>query len=342
MRLAVAGVVFGVLLVASAFGQYVISAHSGVVQAVDGKAYLNDKPVELKFGQFPSIQQDQEFRTEEGRAEILLTPGVFLRLGENSSIRIISNSLTDTRVEVLTGSAMVESDSIQKNDAKDNSVTLVYKGYNIHLQKHGLYRVDTDPAFVKVYDGEAIVNGDSGQLTLKSGKETGLGGMLMAENFDKKSADDLYLWSNQRSGYLAQASASSAMTLHNSGSYNSGFYSPWQWNPMFGLFTFVPNDGIAYSPFGLGFWSPYSVLGYYPIGGGYYRNGGSASRSGGPPYASSGSRGISPASPFGAARSYGGGGFSGFSGTRGGAVGGGMGGGMAGGGHAAGGGGHSR
>ena len=259
MRLPVASLAIGVLLCGSAFAQYVISAHSGVVQSVDGRAFLNDQQVEPKFGQFPDIKENQEFRTEEGRSEILLTPGVFLRMGENSSIRMISNKLTDTRVEVLTGSVMVECDSLLKNEAKDNAVALLYKGNSMLLVKHGLYRVDTNPARFQVYDGEAIVKADSGQLTLKSGKQTALDGVLMAESFDKKAADELYLWSSQRSSYLAKASASSAMGLRNSG----GGFSPWQWNPMFGLFTFVPYSGIAYSPFGFGFWSPYSVLNYY-------------------------------------------------------------------------------
>jgi hypothetical protein len=89
---------FGLFVSSSVFGQLVISAHSGVVQYVEGRAYLDGTPVELKFGHFPDIKQNQEFRTEEGRAEILLTPGVFLRLGENSAIRMVSNGLTDTRV----------------------------------------------------------------------------------------------------------------------------------------------------------------------------------------------------------------------------------------------------
>ena len=87
MRLTLA---IAVLARSSAFGQYMISAHSGVIQVVDGRAYLNDKAVAPKFGQFPDIKQDQVFRTAEGRAEVLLTPGVFLRMGENSSIRMVS------------------------------------------------------------------------------------------------------------------------------------------------------------------------------------------------------------------------------------------------------------
>jgi hypothetical protein len=259
MRLPVASLAIGVLLSGSAFAQYVISAHSGVVQSVDGSVFLNGQPVQQKFGQFPEIKENQEFRTEEGRAEILLTPGAFLRMGENSSIRMVSNKLTDTRVEVLSGSVMVECDEVQKNEAKDNVIMLLYKGNTMLLQKHGLYRVDADPSRFQVLEGEAIVKGESGQVTLKSGKQTGLNGVLMAENFDKKAADDLYLWSSQRSSYLAKASASSAMSLHNSG----GSYSPWQFNPMFGMFTYVPYGGIAYSPFGWGFWSPYSVLNSY-------------------------------------------------------------------------------
>jgi hypothetical protein len=277
MRLLAASLAIGVLLSGSAFAQYMISAHSGVVQSVDGRAYLEDQPVQPKFGQFPDIKENQKFRTEDGRAEILLTPGVFLRMGENSSIQMVSNKLTDTRVEVLSGSAMVECDDVQKNEAKDNVVTLLYKGNTMLLVKHGLYRVDTDPGRFQVYDGEAIVKDESGQVTLRSGKETSLSGALMAENFDKKAVDDLYLWSSERSSYLAKASASSATTLRNS--LSGGSYTPWQYNSMFGMFTYVPYGGMAYSPFGWGFYSPYSVFGspyYSPYAYGGYGYGGGA------------------------------------------------------------------
>src|SRR5579862_3216425 len=182
MRFLAVGSFLSVLAAGSACAQYVISAHSGVVQYVEGKAYLNDQAVEPKFGQFPDVKENQEFRTEEGRAEILLTPGVFLRLGENSSIRMLSNRLTDTRVEVLSGSAMIECTDVPK----DNAIEAVYKGSSIRLQKQGLYRIDTDPARVRIYEGEAVVTDGSGQLTLKGGKQSNLAGVLLAEGFDRK------------------------------------------------------------------------------------------------------------------------------------------------------------
>ena len=97
---------------------------------------------------------------------------MFLRLGENSAIRMLSTRLTDTRVEVLSGSAIVESNEIPK----DNAIELVYKKDSIRLQKQGLYRLDTEPAHFQVYEGEAMVTDPSGQLTLKGGKQTNLAG----------------------------------------------------------------------------------------------------------------------------------------------------------------------
>src|SRR5713226_3930888 len=82
-----------------AFAQTVISAHSGLIHYVEGRVLLDGKPVEVKITSFPEIKEGKEFRTEDGRAEVLLNPGVFLRMGENSAIRMVSNKLSDSRVE---------------------------------------------------------------------------------------------------------------------------------------------------------------------------------------------------------------------------------------------------
>src|SRR5579862_6075544 len=86
-----------------AFGQSVISTHSGVVYFFTGAVYIGDERLEQKFGRFPDIAEGRELRTETGRAEVLLTPGVVLRVSENSSVRMLSDKLSDTRVELLTG-----------------------------------------------------------------------------------------------------------------------------------------------------------------------------------------------------------------------------------------------
>ena len=301
--------VFCVLGTVSAFAQSVISSHSGVVQYVEGRAFLGDKPVEPKFGQFPDIKENQEFRTEEGRAEILLTPGVFLRIGENSSIRMLSNHLTDTRVELLSGSAMVEANEIPK----DNSVVLIYKQDSIRLAKEGLYRLDAQPAGFEVFQGEAVVSDGSGQLTVHRGKRTNLNGVLMAESFDHKvdDQDALYRWSDRRASYVAQANVTSANAagmgyggysgyggfgygltslggftpfdygygLGGFGYSYAGFLGGWAYNPLFGMYTYLPYDGFGYSPFGYTYYSPVTV-GYAPSYGTGYGYGSGASRVG--------------------------------------------------------------
>src|SRR5215831_7102826 len=45
----------------------------------------------------------------------------------------------------------------------------------------------------------------------------------------------------------------------------------WWWDPWFSAFTFVPGDGIFYSPFGWGFYSPFYVYGAPGFGYGYAR-----------------------------------------------------------------------
>jgi hypothetical protein len=304
MRFLVAGCSVGVLMAGSACAQYVISSHSGVVQYVEGRAFLAGQPIEPKFGQFPDIKENQEFRTEDGRAEILLTPGVFLRLGENSAIRMLSTRLVDTRVEVLSGSAIIESNEIPK----DNAIELVYKKDSIRLQKQGLYRVDTEPARFQVFEGEAAVTDPSGQLTLHGGKQTNLAGVLMAENFNRKAEDQdaLYRWSDRRASYVAQANVAAASSASGSGyggygyggGYGSGFaglgyglgsgygypgsaypgyLGGWAFNPMFGMYTYMPYSGFGYSPFGYTYYSPTTVV-YAPSSGGSGYSYGGASR----------------------------------------------------------------
>src|SRR5436190_3798544 len=148
---------FGAVAVAvsitAAYAQQMISARAGMVHYVEGKVFAGSEQLDGKFGNFPQIKENQILRTEEGRAEVLLTPGVFLRAAENSSFRMITNRLIDTRVEFLTGSMIVESDDM----LKDNSVTIVAKDATVHLRKSGVYRFDSEPASVRVFKGAVDV-----------------------------------------------------------------------------------------------------------------------------------------------------------------------------------------
>ena len=56
------------------FAQPVVSAKSGVIAYVEGKVFLRDQPVEYSVTKFPKMKENPVLRTEDGRAEVLLTP----------------------------------------------------------------------------------------------------------------------------------------------------------------------------------------------------------------------------------------------------------------------------
>jgi hypothetical protein len=89
--------------------QSVISTHSGVIHFFEGTVFLADQPLESHLGRYPSVPEGTDLRTADGRAEVLLTPGVFLRMNDHSAIRMVANDLADTQVELLAGSIIVES-----------------------------------------------------------------------------------------------------------------------------------------------------------------------------------------------------------------------------------------
>jgi len=265
--------VLGVSLVVAlngtaALAQSVISAHSGLIHYVEGRVLLDGRPVEVSLTAFPEVKPDMELRTEDGRAEVLLNPGVFLRLAEHSAIRMVNNKLTDSRVEFLSGSAVIEAS--RELSQKDTAVTIDYKGSSALLRKSGIYRFNSDPAEFRVYSGEAELKTDSNVLVVKAGKEVSLNGMVAVEKFDTKDSDSLDRWSQRRAEYVSMANISSAKYVSDSGS--SWGYSGWNYNPYFGMYTYLPMNGMFYSPYGYPYFAPTTVYRVYRAPGAYVGN----------------------------------------------------------------------
>ena len=251
--------------------QTVIGAKSGVINWVEGDAFLGDKPYVMQPSQFGEVKEGMVFRTEEGRAEVLLPPGVFLRIGEKSSIKMISNRLVDTRIDLLTGSGVIEVDDM----AKEASVTVLCKDATITLSKAGLYRFDAEPAQVKVFKGSAEVAVNGQTVGVGAGKMVALGGAVaVADKFNVADTDSLDRWSHRRAEVLANANVSAAKQAHYGGygasnpcygygGYNTGpFMKPWGtwgYNPYYGFGTYIPCAGTLNSPYGYRYWSPLAV-----------------------------------------------------------------------------------
>jgi hypothetical protein len=240
------------LAVPACWAQAVISARSGMVNFVEGKVQLADQPVKLDGAIFPEVKPGETFSTQAGHAEILLTPGVFLRLDRSTSFRMISNKLTDTQVELLSGSALVEADEI----LKDNRIVVKMGDSKTLLLKTGLYHFNADTGQIRAFAGKAQVSEADNSTELRGGHTLLLGSSLTPDKFDKnKSKDELYAWSAQRDNGLELANISLARST-NSNSFSS---SLWAWDPWMGMYTFLPRYGYMNNPFGMAWYSPATV-----------------------------------------------------------------------------------
>jgi hypothetical protein len=225
----------------------------GALNYVEGQASIDNQAVTSKSVGTATLNEGDVLSTGNGRAEILLTPGVFMRVGKNSAVRMIAPELTNTRVEVLQGEAMVEADILHKED----HVIVAERGAQAELDKKGVYDFNADAPNVRVYDGKATVMEGDQKVDLGKGREAVLNAPLKSQKFDRSSAeaaDPLYSWSKLRSEYLAEATAATAQTYIVDG---GGWYGPgWYWNPFWGMYSFVPGAGFFYNPFGWGLYSP--------------------------------------------------------------------------------------
>ena len=229
----------------------------GVVNYVEGAASINGQTVTSKDVGRAEVKQNQTLATGQGKVEMLMTPGVLLRLGPNSEIGMISPSLTDTRVELLRGEAMVEATDLRK----ENNIRVLDHGVMTTLVKNGLYDFDANSPRVRVFDGKAIVQGNDKQVKVGKGKEVLLtADRLKAIGFDRDQRDDLYAWSSLRSQYMAQTSVHT-VDVYGGYPYAYGYGPNWYWDPYFASYSFLPYGGFLYSPFGFGFYSPYAFYG---------------------------------------------------------------------------------
>lgn len=247
------------------------TAVPGTVNYIEGQVSLDSKQLNTGQAGDAVLQADQILNTGHGKAEVLLSPGAFLRLGSNSEVRMVSPELADAKVEILRGEAMVEVD----NKPKSANLSVMERGASASLLKQGLYRFDADEGRISVIDGKAQV----GNTEFGKGREVVLNGApLKPQKFDRDAKDELYRWSEVRSSYLAQVNQSTARTVYVNGGWG-GWGNGWFWNPYFSTWSWLPGDGYFVSPFGYSFYSPlYFSYGYAPFygyrGGGFYRGGG--------------------------------------------------------------------
>jgi hypothetical protein len=265
----------GALLCAPLFGQNQPSP--GALNYVEGVVSLEGRQLTDKDVGSTTLSPGEILSTHAGKAEILLTPGVFLRVGDHSAVKMISPDLTLTQVQLVRGRVGVEVDEIHPQ----NDLQIIDDGVATQLVKNGYYEFTANNPTAMVFKGKAAVEVSDGKYKVVKGHhEFALvepDGQPLAkekpEDFNThRTKDDLYKWSSLRSQYLAEDNNQIAGEYADA----SGFYPGWYWDPYAWDYTFIGMNPY-WSPFGFGFYPPwwggfyggyYGGYGYY--GGGYY------------------------------------------------------------------------
>src|SRR5690242_17062003 len=180
-----------------------IPPQPGTINYVEGQASAGGQTLTQKSVGSTTLAAGETLTTQGGRAEVLLTPGIFLRIDNHSSVQMISPGLADTVVQLQSGRAMVEVAEIRK----ENNVRVNIGNASTQLLKSGLYDFDASQGLIQVFDGKALVQEDDRQVSVHGGHELSLNAAntkLRTTRFDKKAvADDFYRWASLRSSYLA-------------------------------------------------------------------------------------------------------------------------------------------
>lgn len=216
-----------------------------------------------------TLQPGQALATGNGFAEVLLTPGSFLRVGPNSQIRMTAAGLADTGAQLDRGNAMVEVDQL----VPGTNLAVAMNSATAQMEKKGLYAFDADQQTVKVLDGKATVMQAGGSKSVGKDHEIQLANAapLKTRGFDPSTvkAQPLYVWSEVRSRDESQANVALAQ---NVAAYGGWYGAGWYFDPAWSFYAYLPGEGFLYSPFGWGFYSP-AFIGYYGLPLGYYRGG---------------------------------------------------------------------
>src|SRR5712664_1009048 len=146
-------------------------ARPGSINYIEGQASIAGQVLDSKAIGSAQLQPGQTLDTQIGKPEILLTPGAFLRLDDNSSVTMISPSLTDTEVRLDKGRATVEVAELHPQ----NNLIVVQHGDTERLLKTGLYDFDADRNLFRVYEGEAVVRHLNRDVEVKGGHQLALG-----------------------------------------------------------------------------------------------------------------------------------------------------------------------
>lgn len=213
---------------------FIVSTKAGLVNYVQGSATVKAAT---------SIPAGQPVGTGPGGAvEILLNPGSYLRMGENSQVILDNVDLSAIVLRIMQGSAVIEANEIDK----ESPIKVGIGNLKVEIVKDGIY-LFTDGKVV-VVDGK-VRDASNGLLYGKSYQIADDDHGYRAQKV-KTFTTPLELWSQKRDELIAQANLNVSNSLRRTPNLPlNSFLDVWLWYPAYGAFIYMP--GARYrSPYG--------------------------------------------------------------------------------------------
>ena len=273
-----------------------ISAKAGGINAVlgDVRVIRADKDSAQLTNTDDLVAGDIVTSGSQSYVEVLLSPGSYFRVRENSEFHFEDSTLDHLRLKLVKGSAIVEVTGVENMEM---NIRVITAQAQFTIMRSGVYRIDVQPDFseLSVRKGRAAFGPDKADV-VKGGQSVTFRNGQMARGKITKDKDDFDLWSIQRAELLARAndrlssrvfSGYVAEMSERDSRWGSGA-GIWAFNPRAGLYTFMPFYYGWSSPYGHRYGS------YCPINPWYGRNSSGPRLAGGnngPGWGSSGSSG---------------------------------------------------
>jgi hypothetical protein len=227
-------------------GKYTVSAKAGIVSVITGNVtFKRGKDGWQTLVEGVDLKADDAIKTSStGRVEILLNPGTYLRIGENSEVVFSDLNYYRLKISLLSGSAILEAGVV------DSAIKMTTPQYVFTVARTGVYRFNVDASGISemlVRKGKINIAG----VEIKDGKK------VVVDNappsvlaFDKKAEDSFDMWSKDRAKTIIAANKKLNDNRMRS-SLNGGFgNSYWIYDPFFRSYTFLPGWNGFSSPYG--------------------------------------------------------------------------------------------
>jgi hypothetical protein len=237
-----------------------ISAKAGGVNSVTGRVMVtrSGQAPQLLSNQDNLVAGDSVTTGSDSQAEILLNPGSYLRLAENSELVLADNSLDNLLVRLNRGSTIIEATGADDTQLR---IGIATGQQRLMIVRRGIYRINalSGSTELLVQKGRAFPSNDPTQL-IKGGKKVTFNGVTtFTAKLEKSDRDAFDNWSKERGKALARANDRlSQRTLNDYFSLKSlgwsaefsGRWGLWTFNPFMRCYTFLPFRYGWSSPYG--------------------------------------------------------------------------------------------